>query len=63
MLDLPLDGVDAGDVEACLGPDLRQGLPGDLPQLAQASQARISILSQSRNRFSGSQMAAMAGRE
>ena len=36
---------------------------GTTPSSAQASQARISMVSQSENRFAGSQMAAIFGRE
>lgn len=59
---LALDRVDALDLEAAALPDRAGGLGRDHPSSACASQAWASISNQMRNRFCGSQMAAMRGR-
>jgi hypothetical protein len=60
VLGLALDRVDALDLPLALLPDA--ALFGMIPSAACASQAWASISNQMRNRFSGSQMAAISGR-
>jgi hypothetical protein len=65
VLHLALDLVDARRIDLALAtlPDRLGASFGTTPSSASASVACASISNQMRNRFSGAQMAVMAGRE
>ena len=63
VLDLPLDLLDAGDVEAGPRLDRGEGLAGTTPRSTSTSVAAISTSSHVAKRFSSDQRRAISGRE